>query len=33
MPGATETDFFDRADMADAKVGSGEKARASKDRF
>jgi short-subunit dehydrogenase len=29
MPGATETDFFDRADMLDTKVGSGEKARAS----
>jgi short-subunit dehydrogenase len=29
MPGATETDFFDRADMADTKVGSSEKARAS----
>jgi uncharacterized protein len=29
MPGATETDFFDRADMADTKVGSGEKAHAS----
>jgi uncharacterized protein len=28
MPGATETDFFDRADMADTKVGSGEKAHA-----
>jgi uncharacterized protein len=25
MPGATETDFFDRADMADTKVGSSEK--------
>lgn len=29
MPGATETDFFDRADMADTKVGSGEKMHAS----
>jgi uncharacterized protein len=29
MPGATETDFFDRADMQDTKVGSGEKAHAS----
>ncbi len=28
MPGATETDFFERADMMDTKVGSGEKARA-----
>ena len=28
MPGATETDFFDRADMLDTKVGSGEKADA-----
>jgi short-subunit dehydrogenase len=25
MPGATETDFFDRADMADTHVGSSEK--------
>jgi short-subunit dehydrogenase len=25
MPGATETDFFDRAGMADTKVGSSEK--------
>jgi len=25
MPGATETDFFERADMTDTKVGSGEK--------
>ena len=25
MPGATETDFFDRADMLDTKVGSSEK--------
>lgn len=25
MPGATETDFFERADMGDTKVGSGEK--------
>lgn len=29
MPGATETDFFDRADMLDTKVGSGKKAHAS----
>jgi short-subunit dehydrogenase len=29
MPGATETDFFERADMTDTKVGSGEKAAAS----
>jgi short-subunit dehydrogenase len=29
MPGATETDFFERADMEDTKVGSGEKAKAS----
>jgi short-subunit dehydrogenase len=29
MPGATETDFFDRADMTDTKVGSSEKAHAS----
>jgi short-subunit dehydrogenase len=29
MPGATETDFFERADMADTKVGSSEKAHAS----
>jgi len=29
MPGATETEFFDRADMTDTKVGSGEKAHAS----
>ncbi len=28
MPGATETDFFDRADMLDTKVGSSEKANA-----
>jgi len=28
MPGATETDFFERADMKDTKVGSGEKAHA-----
>jgi len=28
MPGATETDFFERADMGDTKVGSGEKAHA-----
>jgi len=25
MPGATETEFFARADMLDTKVGSGEK--------
>ena len=25
MPGATETDFFERADMLDTKVGQGEK--------
>ena len=25
MPGATETEFFDRADMLDTKVGSDEK--------
>ena len=29
MPGATETDFFERAEMTDTKVGSGEKAHAS----
>jgi short-subunit dehydrogenase len=29
MPGATETNFFERADMTDTKVGSGEKAHAS----
>jgi short-subunit dehydrogenase len=29
MPGATETEFFARADMTDTKVGSGEKAHAS----
>jgi uncharacterized protein len=29
MPGATETDFFERACMEDTKVGSGEKAHAS----
>ena len=29
MPGATETEFFERADMADTKVGSSEKAHAS----
>ncbi len=29
LPGATETDFFDRADMEDTKVGTSEKARAS----
>jgi uncharacterized protein len=29
LPGATETDFFDRADMADTAVGSGEKMHAS----
>lgn len=28
MPGATETDFFERANMTDTKVGSGEKADA-----
>jgi uncharacterized protein len=28
MPGATETDFFERADMGDTKVGAGEKANA-----
>jgi short-subunit dehydrogenase len=28
MPGATETDFFERADMLDTKVGSGEKMKA-----
>jgi short-subunit dehydrogenase len=28
MPGATETDFFERADMLDTKVGSDEKAHA-----
>jgi short-subunit dehydrogenase len=28
MPGATETDFFERADMADTKVGSSDKAHA-----
>jgi short-subunit dehydrogenase len=28
MPGATETDFFERADMTDTKVGAGEKADA-----
>ncbi len=28
MPGATETDFFERADMLDTKVGSSEKAHA-----
>lgn len=28
MPGATETDFFERADMMDTKVGTGEKANA-----
>jgi short-subunit dehydrogenase len=28
MPGATETDFFERAGMTDTKVGSGEKAHA-----
>jgi short-subunit dehydrogenase len=26
MPGATETEFFDRADMLDTKVGQAEKA-------
>jgi short-subunit dehydrogenase len=25
MPGATETDFFERADMLDTKVGAGKK--------
>jgi short-subunit dehydrogenase len=25
MPGATETDFFERADMLDTKVGSAKK--------
>jgi short-subunit dehydrogenase len=29
MPGATETDFFERADMADTKVGSSDKMHAS----
>jgi uncharacterized protein len=29
MPGATETDFFERADMTNTKVGSSEKAHAS----
>jgi short-subunit dehydrogenase len=29
MPGATETNFFERADMTDTKVGSSEKAHAS----
>ena len=28
MPGATDTDFFERADMTDTKVGSAEKAHA-----
>jgi short-subunit dehydrogenase len=28
MPGATETDFFERADMMDTAVGTGEKANA-----
>jgi uncharacterized protein len=28
MPGATETDFFERADMADTKVGSSDKMHA-----
>jgi uncharacterized protein len=28
LPGATETDFFERADMMDTKVGTGEKADA-----
>ena len=27
MPGATETDFFERADMLDTKVGQGEEGR------
>ena len=26
MPGATETEFFDRADMQDTKIGAGKKA-------
>lgn len=30
MPGATETEFFDRADMLDTKVGSGKKDDANK---
>jgi len=30
LPGATETEFFDRADMGDTKVGSEEKADAAK---
>ena len=25
MPGATETEFFDRADMLDTKIGAGKK--------
>jgi uncharacterized protein len=25
MPGATETEFFDRADMQDTKIGAGKK--------
>ena len=29
MPGATETDFFERADMMDTKVGSSDKMHAS----
>jgi short-subunit dehydrogenase len=29
MPGATETDFFERADMMDTKLGSSDKAHAS----
>jgi short-subunit dehydrogenase len=29
MPGATETDFFERADMVDTKLGSSDKAHAS----
>ncbi len=29
MPGATETEFFERADMADTQVGSSDKAHAS----
>jgi short-subunit dehydrogenase len=29
MPGATETNFFDRAEMTDTKVGTGKKAHAS----
>src|SRR6202035_1484139 len=29
MPGATETDFFERADMMDTKLGTSDKAHAS----